>query len=115
MLLPLNVLIFSAENLLFLLSPYRLNQEGIDVFLRTVLVFTAKGLLLMLGLAVLYFWAQLARHASQAISNQLGIHNDHRNLFIFGVWLLTAFSAIVCTQLLARTYRRYDPSLDAAE
>ena len=115
MLLPMNVLIFSAENLFFLLSPYRLNQEGIDVFLRTVLVFTAKGLFLMLALAVLYFWSLMARNASQAISNQLGFHTDHRILFIFGVWLLLGGSAIVCTKLLARTYHRYDPSLDAAD
>jgi hypothetical protein len=115
MLLPMNVLIFSAENLFFLLSPYRLNQEGIDVFLRTVLVFTAKGLFLMLALAVLFFWSQLVRNASQVIGNQLGFQTDHRILFIFGVWVLLGSSAIVCTKLLARTYHRYDPSLDAAD
>ena len=40
-----NVLIFALENLIFLLYPYRLNQEGLGVFFRSILAFTAKSIL----------------------------------------------------------------------
>ena len=49
-LIPMNVLIIGMENAIFLMHPYRRNQEGIEVFLRTILTFTGKGLLFALGL-----------------------------------------------------------------
>ena len=50
LLAPLNALIFTLDNLVYLLYPYRLNQEGIEIFLRTTLTFTAKGLIFAVGL-----------------------------------------------------------------
>ncbi len=43
-LVPLNVLIFALDNLIFLLYPHPMKQEGFETFLRTTLTFTAKGL-----------------------------------------------------------------------
>lgn len=114
-LLPLlNVLIFSGENLIFLLSPYRLNQEGIDVFLRTILVFTAKGLFFAFALAILFAWSHVARHVSRLVGDRLGALGDYGTLFIFGIWIAVGMAAFIVTKLLVGAYRRYDPSLDAA-
>ena len=46
----MNVLVFALDNLIFLLYPYRMQQEGMEIFLRTMLTFTGKGLLFVLGL-----------------------------------------------------------------
>ena len=54
LLVPVNVLIFAAENYIFLLAPYQRNKEGFDVFLRTVLTFTGKGLFFGVGLGARY-------------------------------------------------------------
>ena len=43
--IPLNVLVFGLDNLIYLLYPYRVQQEGLEIFLRTMLTFTGKGLL----------------------------------------------------------------------
>ena len=114
-LLPLlNVLIFSVENLLFLVSPYRLNQEGITVFIRTILVFTAKGVFFMLALVGLFVWWRIAGHIAQRMGDRLGVFSDFAPLFIFGIWVVVGMAAFIFTRLLVGAYRRYDPSLDAA-
>ena len=114
-LLPLlNVLIFSVENLLFLLSPYRLNHEGINVFLRTILVFTAKGVFFAFALAILFVWSHIARNVSRRMGDQLGVFSDYGILFIFGIWVVVGIATFILTKLLVGAYRRYDPSLDAA-
>ena len=48
--IPLNVLVFGLDNLIYLLYPYRVQQEGLEIFLRTMLTFTGKGLLFAVGL-----------------------------------------------------------------
>ena len=114
-LLPLlNVLIFSVENLLFLVSPYRLNQEGISVFLRTILVFTAKGIFFACTLVGLVVWLHVARYVSQRMGDRLGVFADFGPLFIFGTWVVVLITTSIVIKLLIRAYRRYDPSLDAA-
>ena len=45
-LVPFNVIVYALENLVFLWFPYRLSEESIRVFLRTILAFTAKGVIL---------------------------------------------------------------------
>ena len=59
--LPMNVLIFALDNLLFLMYPYRPTQEGIGVFFRTTLIFTAKGLVFALALGLTAMWAPRGR------------------------------------------------------
>lgn len=104
--IPLNILIFAAENVLFLWYPHRLNQEGFDIFLRTTLTFTAKGIVFGGCLAGLVAWGILARLIATVVpvSQQL--------LFLGGLFLaLLAGSLAACT-LLTRAYSAFDPSQD---
>jgi hypothetical protein len=110
----LNVLIFSVENLLFLLSPYRLNQEGISVFLRTILVFTAKGIFFAAALVGVLVWLYIAHDVARRMDDRLGVSVDFRTLFVSGIWLAAGTATCIVTKLLVGAYRRYDPSLDAA-
>ena len=54
--IPLNTLVFGLENLIYLLYPYRVQQEGLEIFLRTMLNFTGKGLLFAVGLEAMAIW-----------------------------------------------------------
>jgi len=110
-LVPVNVLIFALENLIFMLYPYRPGQEGIVVFIRSILTFTAKGILFALGLVITVFWAL----ASRELGLRLSCGSDWAGpamVFTTGVWLLTVAVAVVTTALLAGVYRRFDPSQD---
>ncbi len=108
-LVPTNVCIFSLENLIFLLYPYRLNQEGLGVFIRSILTFTGKGLLFACGLAVAFAWALVARH----ITTQFLPGSEWGSaLFIAGICTLLIAAAGSATALLARVYRRFDISQD---
>ena len=57
LLLPLNLWIFALDNLIFLLYPHRLQEEDIQIFLRTTLAFTAKSLLFAGGAVLALGWA----------------------------------------------------------
>ncbi len=111
MLLPLNVLIFALDNLVFLLYPYRLNQEGIEIFVRTTLTFTAKGLLFALALASALVWAVVSGRIAQ--SNIWGGWLGSGNvLFVLGLWCALCTTAMGTVYLLVRAYDRFDPSQD---
>ena len=71
LLVPVNVLIFAAENYIFILAPYQRNKEGFDVFLRTILTFTAKGLCFGLGLGLTLLWVTIISKAH----NYFGLNN----------------------------------------
>ena len=58
--IPLNVLVFGLENLIYLLYPYRLQQEGLEIFVRTMLTFTGKGLLFFAGMVAVAGWGLAA-------------------------------------------------------
>ena len=107
LLIPVNVLIFALENLIFLLYPYRLQQEGFEIFLRTTLTFTAKGLLFTMALALFAGWALIASRVANDWSTLSG-----KGLFLMGVWWLLFGAAVLTTGLLARAFRRFDPSQD---
>ena len=110
-LMPVNVLIFSLENLIFLLYPYRPGQEGIGVFIRSILTFTAKGILFGIGLGVTIAWALVSKRLSlqwTTVTDQTG----WVMLFTAGMWLLTVSLAVTTTALLASVYRHFDPSQD---
>ncbi len=113
-LLPLNVFIFAVENLIFILSPYRLRQEGIEVFLRTTLVFTAKFLLFVAGLVIVFLWLGLAQQFTSSIPSLEAIVS-FRAIFVSGIWLMSCTGAVAFTALLVRTFRRFDPSLHSLE
>ena len=60
--MPLNVLVFGLDNLIYLLYPYRLQQEGLEIFVRTMLTFTGKGLLFALGFGAMSLWGFAAAY-----------------------------------------------------
>ena len=66
--IPLNVLVFGLDNLIYLLYPYRVQQEGLEIFLRTMLTFTGKGLLFAVGLAAMAAWGFAAAALTRGLS-----------------------------------------------
>lgn len=111
-LVPLNLLIFSVENSIFLLYPYRPNQEGLEVFLRTTLTFTAKSLLFALALVVVYWLSQIARDVSELPFVKPFLGGNHRAAFAATMWCTVTLAAAFFTLFLARIYDQHDPSLD---
>ncbi len=109
LLAPLNTLIFAVDNLVYLLYPYRLNQEGIEIFLRTTLTFTAKGLLFTAGLVLTFLWSFAAHQIAGALPRGL---DDAAIVFVLGGGILLAASTACIVLLLARAYLRFDPSQD---
>ena len=110
LLIPVCVLIFSIENLIFMAAPYRRNQEGFDVFLRTILTFTAKGILFAFALAGTIAWAFCCRTIGSQFSDPAFAGGL---IFGVGIWTLACLVAGTTTWMLARLYRDFDPSLDA--
>jgi hypothetical protein len=107
-----NVLVFALDNLIFLLFPHRPNQEGLEIFLRTTLTFTAKGLMFGLALGFAAAWALLAgvvAHQIAAVGDPAAVA---RCIFAVGVALMLAAAAVVTMRLNMRAFQRYDPSQD---
>jgi hypothetical protein len=109
LLAPLNALIFALDNLLYLLYPYRLNQEGIEIFLRTTLTFTAKGLIFTAGLLLTFFWSFVAHEIARHLPS---LAHDPALVFVMGGWVMLCGAVLASVQLLARIYTRFDPSQD---
>jgi hypothetical protein len=112
LLAPLNILIFSLDNLIYLLYPYRLNQESLEIFLRTTLTFTAKGLLFGFALGVTLAWALAAVPIASVFAGSNSVLGDAKLVFIAGAWFMLCLSAVVAWRLLVRAYCRFDPSQD---
>ena len=110
---PFNLFIFGLENLLILWYPYRLNQEGVQIFLRSILAFTAKGMLFAVGAVGILVWAFVAKWLGGLLlphSPQLAISV----LFSLGaiLGLLSIAGAVI--RLLAKSFERFDPACDLA-
>ena len=110
-LVPINVSVFAFENLVFMLYPYRMNQEGLDVFLRSILTFTAKGILFAVSLALFLGWALVSKHLASYLTPD-NVWTCSAILFVTGTCLATCAAAAATTLLLARVYRGFDPSQD---
>lgn len=106
---PLDALIFAIDNLVFLLYPYRLNQEGLEVFLRTTLTFTAKGLIFATGLFATFLWSFAAHQIARWLP---GLLHDPALVFVIGGTIQLMACTAGAIVLLARTYVRFDPSQD---
>ena len=110
--IPLNVLVFGLDNLIYLLYPYRVQQEGLEIFLRTMLTFTGKGLLFAVGLAAMSAWGFAAAALTRGISHWTGsadqclrrVHRRHDRR--------TVLLAALVLYGLCRTYRNMDPIED---
>jgi len=105
-LLPANVMIYSIENTFFLISPHRMRQEGIEVFFKTTLIFTAKGLLFGGAAVVVFCWVFLAG----VLGNAAAI--DHRLLFVAGLSALAWVAAGLSVCVLSRVYQRMEAGVD---
>ena len=112
LMVPMNVLIFALDNLFFLMFPFRTNQEGIEVFLRTTLIFTAKGITFGVAMALTVAWTLVATSVSNVLSSWSGLAIPSRPLiFLGGVVLLGSLSAVAIT-LTAIAYHRFDVGQD---
>lgn len=113
LLIPFNLFIFGLENLLIMWYPYRLNQEGIQVFIRSILSFTAKGLFFAVAAAAILIWAYAAKHLGELWlphSPRVGLSV----VFSIGGFLGLFGLAATVVALLARSFERFDPSCDLA-
>jgi hypothetical protein len=111
-LLPLNLLVFGLENLIYLLYPYRVQQEGLEIFLRTILTFTGKGLLFVAGLGVMSAWGLAAAAVTGGISHWTGSTINAYTAFTAGMIAGPWFLAAIVLYGLALTYRSMSPIED---
>lgn len=109
LLVPVNVLIFAAENYIFLFAPYQRNKEGFDVFLRTILTFTGKGLLFGIAVGLMLAWVTLLVFLANTFS--LGPFASTA-IFAIGLWGFTLSIAAVFVCGITRQFQRFDPSHD---
>jgi hypothetical protein len=110
--MPLNVLVFGLENLIYLLYPYRLQQEGLEIFLRTMLTFTGKGLLFTVGLAAVAAWGFTAAALTSGIAQRMESAIVTYSVFIGGLVAGSTFLAVLVLCALCRTYRNLNPIED---
>lgn len=106
LMLPLVVFFFALDNLIFLWFPHRVNEEGFEVFLRTILTFTAKGILFGLILGVIILWERTS------VQLHLLLTWNQRGIFWVGLNTIGWLMALTTCAVLIRTFRLYDPSLE---
>ena len=111
---PMNVLIFASENIVFMLHPYRRNKEGADVLIRSVLTFTGKGVVWAVALAGLICWALTSSFLVKLLSlpdtsHQIAV----AAVFLTGTTIIVSGLAYVCVHCLAKMFERFDPGADS--
>ncbi|MEW4488877.1 hypothetical protein AB1L42_12395 [Thalassoglobus sp. JC818] len=107
----MNLAIYSWENLIFLIFPQRLKQEGIEVFLRTTVIFTAKGLAFACVFALMFGWAMLSGRIASQLADVHSTLGNQRIIFGVGVWISIALCGFILTKLAARQFEKLDASL----
>ncbi|HJQ82067.1 MAG TPA: hypothetical protein VJ828_19030, partial [Lacipirellulaceae bacterium] len=110
--LPMNALVFNLENLIFLLYPYRIQQEGLEIFVRTMLTFTGKGLLFALGLGAMTIWGFAAADLTRGLSHWTGIGINAFAVFTAGMIAGPSVLAVLVFYALRHTYHNLDPIED---
>lgn len=111
-LLPMNVFVFGLDNLIYLLYPYRIGQEGVEIFLRTMLTFTGKGMLFAVGLGVMSLWGVAAAAMSRRLETWTGSQINAHAIFATGMVAGMVLLAGLVLAGVCRTYRRLDPVED---
>ena len=111
-LIPMNITIFALDNLLFLFFPFRKNQEGLEIFLRTTLTFTAKGLLFAIVLFVVVAWALLVGKIVHQLFPGADVQFGKRLLFSTGIGVMVLAAAATTVRLTVRAFTRFDASQD---
>ncbi len=109
---PFNLFIFGFENLVFLWYPYRHNQEGLQVLLRSILVFTAKSLLFTLAFAVSFGWVLVSRAIADSLGPLLPSFISPPLVFSLGLFLMASVVSFCTFGLLVRAFEKFDPSAD---
>ena len=107
LLAPTNALVIALENLTFVLYPYRIHQEGIEIFLRSVLMFTAKGLLAAAAIGAVLGWSLACTWADGLTTWPI-----RQPLFLGGLSAGLTLLAFGTIQLVSRSYRRFDVTCD---
>ena len=104
--LPLTILFVALDNLTFLLYPHRPTQEGFEAFLRTILKFTGKSVLLALFAAAIFVWAPLAAN----IATGFGLDSPR---WVFATGLLVGICGLGTAAVgsVISAFRRFDVSL----
>jgi hypothetical protein len=108
---PLNVFVFVLDNLIYLL-PYRMQQEGLEIFLRTMLMFTGKGLLFTAGLVALSGWIFVATALADGFSDWTSITINAAAVIIGGIVAGPSLLAMLVLYGLCWAYRKMDPIED---
>src|SRR5262249_869095 len=111
-LMPLNVLVFGLDNLIYLLYPYRVQQEGLEIFLRTMLTFTGKGLLFAAGLEAMSLWGFASPMVARMICTWSGATISPYPIFAVGMVVGPSLLAAVVVSALCRVYQGLDPIED---
>lgn len=111
-LIPINVVVFAFDNLIYLLYPYRLHQEGLEIFLRTMLTFTGKGLIFAAALAAMTAWGFTAAVLTHSMAAWTGLRIDAHVVFFAGMIAGPSALAAFILRGLARVYRQMDPIAD---
>lgn len=105
--LPVNAFFVALDNLVFLLYPHRPTQEGFEAFIRTILKFTFKSLLLGIAAALLTVWAVSARVMMDAAGATTGV----QFVFVAGISVMALLAAGITLMLVANAFDRFDVSL----
>jgi len=111
-LLPINMLVFALDNLIFVLYPYRAQQEGLEVFIRAVLILTGKGLLFAGALIFVITWSSMAQWTGARLNGLGPGLVAWQTIFAAGIFAICLVSSVVTTRLLVHAFRRFDPGQD---
>jgi hypothetical protein len=87
-------------------------QEGLEIFLRTILTFTGKGLLFAMGLAAMSAWGFATAVLTRGISNWTGSTINAYTVFAGGMIFGPSLLAALVLYGLCRTYRDMNPIED---
>ena len=110
--IPLNAFVFGLDNLIYLLYPHRVQQEGLEIFARTTLTFTGKGLLFIVGLGFVSGWGVAALALTRGLSRWSGSPISAFAVFVGGTIAGLSLLAALVLYGLCRTYRNMDPFED---
>lgn len=104
---PINLLFVSIDNLIFLLYPHRPTQEGFEAFVRTILKFTFKSVLLGVAGAFVVFWATSSRY----VVDLVGMPDQVLLLFISGVCVAAWMLAVAFLIAVTYAFKQFDVSV----
>jgi hypothetical protein len=106
--IPINVLFVAIDNLIFLLYPHRPAQEGFEAFVRTILKFTFKSVLLGVAGGFVLFWALSSRILADSV---VGVPDQVRLIFISGLCAAAWISAAAALAAVTCAFEKFDVSV----